>query len=164
MKIIRSEIFYKSGYYYWYVFDNQIYSTHETNQSLKYFFDHATSTSNIPSSIFIKDEPEIAIAWEVPLLQYYHCQYIKMNSMKNKDYMDFFKIQYNLSQEEIDALILDIEKEAKALNPNNEQLSFDFSLVEKVRDHNEIGCVHEYEMYTGLKESFEHCKKCGEKK
>lgn len=88
----------------------------------------------------------------------------------NKDY---FKTLYNLSQEEIDALVKDIEKEA-TLNGNNSIFSggintetikpFDFSLIDNVKDHNEIGCFHEWEMYTGLVETFEHCKKCGKKK
>lgn len=66
---------------------------------------------------------------------------------------------YNLSQEEINQLI----KEAKDYTDDPNQLEFNLS---KTHDHVEIEtCIfHTWEKYEGLRESFIHCKLCGEKK
>lgn len=68
----------------------------------------------------------------------------------------------NLSQEEIDQLLRELEEYHKE---TNKQLAFDFNKVDNIKDHIEIDtCLtHSPEEYKGLKEVFIHCKVCGEK-
>lgn len=70
---------------------------------------------------------------------------------------------FNLSQEEIDALMKDLDN---YFLPNSEQQEgFDFTKVDSIQDHNEtVGCKHEFVEYVGLNEKFDHCKLCGSKK
>lgn len=72
---------------------------------------------------------------------------------------------YNLSQEEIEEILKDLEihnEMQKPLESKEEQLEFDFS---KTSDHNEtIECSHFWEKYTGLKETDEYCVYCKEKR
>lgn len=76
-----------------------------------------------------------------------------------------YNLYYNLSQEEIDA----IANELKEL--------YERPVTIKVDPFGQIDCTgsevvkpksncvfHEWVWYTGLNETFEHCKKCGEKK
>lgn len=72
---------------------------------------------------------------------------------------------HNLSQEEIEALLKDLElhnEKSKKLQETVYQLEFDFS---KAADHNEtIECSHFWEKYTGLQEVDEYCIYCKEKR
>jgi len=68
----------------------------------------------------------------------------------------------NLSQEEINQLLLELEQYHKE---TDKQLAFDFNKVDNIKDHIEIEtCLtHLWEKYEGIRESFFHCKVCGEK-
>lgn len=73
------------------------------------------------------------------------------------------ELMLNLSQEEIDDLMKDLDN---YFLPNSEQQEgFDFTKVDAIQDHNEtVGCKHEFVEYVGLNEKFDHCKMCGSKK
>ena len=68
-------------------------------------------------------------------------------------------MSYNLSEEEIEALL----KETEEFHKDPNQLELDLT---GAQDHIEIEtCLfHSWEKYEGLRESFYHCKLCGEKK
>lgn len=83
------------------------------------------------------------------------------------------KLYYNLSDEEIAALMNEIKDEANGntLAPNddflyqpqgngyyNEQLN-----LEPIESKSAV-CFHEWKNYLGLNESFDYCTKCGIKK
>jgi len=65
----------------------------------------------------------------------------------------------NLSQEEINQLLLELEEYHKE---TDKQLAFDFNKVDNIKDHIEIEtCLnHTWEEYTGLKEVYRFCKIC----
>ncbi len=67
-----------------------------------------------------------------------------------------FKSMFNLSKEEIDALVLELAKE--------KQLEFNFAPGFNWEEEKPKVCTHNWVEYLGLNESFLHCSKCGEKK
>lgn len=77
---------------------------------------------------------------------------------------------FYLSQEEIDAIMSEITKNHPLINTipytgfKPQQVEFDWSKVDKIADGNETVCSHEWASYTGLKDTFEYCKKCDLKK
>jgi hypothetical protein len=76
--------------------------------------------------------------------------------------VDWFKTQYQLSQEEIDALV----KELKESYEQPVTISVSGMGPKKLTiEPEKSSCMfHEWVPYIGLFESFDHCKKCGEKK
>jgi hypothetical protein len=79
------------------------------------------------------------------------------------DDMHWCRMQYNLSQDEIEQLIKEL-KESYETPKTISVPGFDTS-VNQTEPSKPSGCIfHEWVPYTGLKETFEFCKKCGEKK
>lgn len=96
------------------------------------------------------------------------------------------KLYYNLSEEEIQALMNEIKEEANGNtsnqltingsgnydeNPNqldfNYKPGYDFTIKGFNSDSSEPSkpvCHHEWKNYLGLSESFDYCTKCGIKK
>jgi hypothetical protein len=74
----------------------------------------------------------------------------------------WYKCYYNLSQEEIDQLVKELKDSYEA--PKTITVP-GFSDGYAPPEPKPSGCIfHEWVVYTGLFESFDHCKKCGEKK
>lgn len=89
--------------------------------------------------------------------------YFEGTSMSDVKFIPDFKLQYNLSQEEIDALV----KELKEIYETPKQIDcigIGPRKDDKVPEVKSNCVFHEWVWYTGLNETFEHCKKCGEKK
>jgi hypothetical protein len=78
------------------------------------------------------------------------------------NYKDSIKINYNLSQEEIDAIV----KELKDGYETPVTISVPgFNQTSSPQKMEDPKCMfHEWVEYTGLIEKFFHCKKCGEKR
>jgi hypothetical protein len=70
----------------------------------------------------------------------------------------WFKMQYNLSQEEIDAIVKELKDGYESIPAHNKE-----EIEKKIETKS--NCVfHEWIPYLGLNESFDHCKLCGEKR
>jgi|ERR1700722_187464 len=72
---------------------------------------------------------------------------------------EVFKNTFNLSQEEIDQIMKEIKQEQMGVD-------FAYSPLNSPPLKKEINgnlCIHEMVPYTGLNETFNHCKKCGQK-
>ncbi len=88
--------------------------------------------------------------------------YFEGTSMEDVKFVPDNKMYYNLSQEEIDQLVKELKDSYEA--PKTITVP-GFSDGYTPPEPKSSGCIfHEWVPYTGLFESFEHCKKCGEKK
>lgn len=73
---------------------------------------------------------------------------------------------YNLSQEEIDQILKEIQQEENQLSfPDYNSYLGKYTIRQKDSKSEPNGnvCSHEMVQYTGLVEQFNHCKKCGQK-
>lgn len=88
-------------------------------------------------------------------LHYYSFDYFKAN-------VNFFKNNYNLSQDEIDQIMKEIKEDKGSswysIDPNTYT-----SFKENKPDNNGNVCNHKMVPYVGLFETFNHCSVCGQK-
>jgi hypothetical protein len=86
-----------------------------------------------------------------------------------EDKLNYSRMMYNLSQEEIDQLMAEMLKYGQKPEPD-EQLDFFGSGIPSSKGYvdqdqtKKKQCEHEFVPYHGLKETFDYCKKCDAKK
>lgn len=85
-------------------------------------------------------------------------------------YSDNFKTHYNLSEEEIQQIMNEIKEEQNQLSFGNisSQPVLGIDWRSKIEPNGNVMpqtklCIHEMIPYVGMKETFNYCKKCGEK-
>ncbi len=83
---------------------------------------------------------------------------------------DWFKNHYNLSQTEIDEILAEMQKVKIVKIPGITNTPFSYGTPTFIVPDTQLDFgiknehKHEWEMYTGFREKFEHCKTCGQKK
>jgi len=100
-----------------------------------------------------------------------------MKNFTNDEIKDLYKQVFNLSDDEIKAIIKEIEDE-NAKTPNVNQFQYVPQYITTFPNGIDLGtwkthdekpqangnvCAHEMVLYQGLSETFNHCKKCGQK-